>query len=180
MAAASFFRTYNETPTTPYDHILCITTFFEDLNGYIEYWWTNTTMDQTNSYEAIITGYRRSSASDLRLLQQIVEKKVLNRKFGGIVSEEYFVKRYLKANGVYKEELLGKLNFTASLGNKTRGKINRNDLKQPEDEFDRRVNEGLLDWLMNFIESLIEYFKLNHYLKEILGIIKVFVSGLIL
>ena len=180
MTESYFFRNYTEKPISPYDHIRFIATFLEDLNSYINYWWENTETNITEQYTSVFKHYNSKAEIDITQLRYNAEKKLLRRKFGGKVKERYFINRYLKANGVYQKELQEKLNFTAAFGRKTKGRIDRATLKKEEDEIDRRVNGGLLDWLMNFLESLIEYFKLNHYFKEMLGIIKVFVSTLLL
>jgi hypothetical protein len=77
-------------------------------------------------------------------------------------------------------ELMEKINLVCDLEDKFNSFYSKKEKTEEDKKLEKETNKSLLDWLMNLIDSIIEGTKLGHYVKEIIGVIKVFVDGLLL
>lgn len=175
------FSRLQVAPKTTLEHIYVICDFLDQTWRFIDFQWEKK-IENTNYYDNLIRIYeegRTRIVNDINYLRNQNSKKMIKFFPDREVTEKYFRMQYLEANGLLGDELKEKVNLVCDLEERYLLLFNKKRKTSEEKENERNTNKSLLDWLMNFIESIIEATNWGHYLKEILGVVKVFVDGLL-
>jgi hypothetical protein len=178
----NIFKRINEEPIKAHQHALLIGDFLSQLVDFIDFQW-ELKIEDTNYYNNLYSVYNEGKTKLIRdytnfKKQNLIGKvKLLNYN---TISEKYYIDRYLKPNGIYRMELMEKINLVCDLEDKFNSFYSKKEKTEEDKKLEKETNKSLLDWLMNLIDSIIEGTKLGHYVKEIIGVIKVFVDGLLL